>query len=365
MRAENWPRWSPRPSVPIPKFASFHYAARSLANFGIKGTLAIYDSSAGFGFEVPTQTRGYNDRNFKSTALVADRRAADCEKKPASAPRWRAFAWRRPPSGSGRLPNRGRGHADQGRQPVAGWLSTEQLAYRNGADQNSSHPGGRFPLPESNAPPLLKRLPLRPAIRRHFGASRMRGLSVIVALSASVLLTGCFEGAQGPAGPAGPQGVAGLPGPTGGQGPGGPPGPAGPQGEAGQQGPAGAQGVRGEPGAARGAGRQRRGGACGAGRPSRPGGTGRPSRPCRTGGSSGAPRAGGRKRTSLRRSCRRRRRLQRRGSAGFGHVQGRLRHPARRRRQMQRASRCGWTLPAKITTHAGATPPMASLSSSG
>src|SRR6187399_620654 len=34
-----------------------------------QGTLAIYDSSAGFGFEVPTQTRGYNDRNFKSTAL--------------------------------------------------------------------------------------------------------------------------------------------------------------------------------------------------------------------------------------------------------------------------------------------------------
>ena len=34
-----------------------------------KGTLASYDSSAVFGFEVPTQTRGYNDRNFKSTAL--------------------------------------------------------------------------------------------------------------------------------------------------------------------------------------------------------------------------------------------------------------------------------------------------------
>ena len=273
-----------------------HYAARSLANFGIKGTLAIYDSSAVFGFEVPTQTRGYNDRNFKSTALVADRRAADCEKKPASAPRWRAFAWRRPPSGSGRC------QTEAAATPTkAGNLS--QVGY-----PPSSLPigmvrtkipralGGRFPLPESNAPPLLKRLPLRPAIRRHFGASRMRGLSVIVALSASVLLTGCFEGAQGPAGPAGPQGVAGLPGPTGGQGPGGPPGPAGPQGEAGQQGPAGAQGVRGEPGAARGAGRQRRGGACGAGRPSRPGGTGRPSRPCRTGGSSGAPRAGGRKR---------------------------------------------------------------------
>ena len=49
--------------------SSHHYAERSLANFGIKGTLAIYDSSAVFGFEAPTQTRGYNDRNFKSTAL--------------------------------------------------------------------------------------------------------------------------------------------------------------------------------------------------------------------------------------------------------------------------------------------------------
>src|SRR6476659_9107048 len=49
--------------------SSHHYAARSLANFGIKGTLAIYDSSAVFGFEVPTQTRGYNDRNFKFSAL--------------------------------------------------------------------------------------------------------------------------------------------------------------------------------------------------------------------------------------------------------------------------------------------------------
>jgi hypothetical protein len=50
--------------------SSHHYAARSLANFGIKGTLAIYDSSAVSGFEVPTQTRGYNDGNFKSTALA-------------------------------------------------------------------------------------------------------------------------------------------------------------------------------------------------------------------------------------------------------------------------------------------------------
>jgi hypothetical protein len=50
--------------------SSHHYAARSLANFGIKGTLGLYDSSAVFGFEVPTQARGYNDRNFKSTALA-------------------------------------------------------------------------------------------------------------------------------------------------------------------------------------------------------------------------------------------------------------------------------------------------------
>src|SRR3954467_5506333 len=50
--------------------SSHHCAAHSFANFGIKGTLAIYASGAVFGFEVPTQTRGYNDRNFKSTALV-------------------------------------------------------------------------------------------------------------------------------------------------------------------------------------------------------------------------------------------------------------------------------------------------------
>ena len=53
--------------------SSHHCAAHSFANFGIKGTLAIYHSSAVFGFEVPTQTRGYNDRNFKSTALGATR----------------------------------------------------------------------------------------------------------------------------------------------------------------------------------------------------------------------------------------------------------------------------------------------------
>ena len=59
------------PGQLVSRFRSSHHcAAHSFANFGIKGTLAIYDSSAGFGFEVPTQTRGYNDRNFKSTALV-------------------------------------------------------------------------------------------------------------------------------------------------------------------------------------------------------------------------------------------------------------------------------------------------------
>jgi hypothetical protein len=57
-----------RASVPIPKFASLR--GTLVANFGTKGTGAIYDSSAVFGFEVPTQTRGYNDRNFKSTALA-------------------------------------------------------------------------------------------------------------------------------------------------------------------------------------------------------------------------------------------------------------------------------------------------------
>src|SRR3954453_20735445 len=62
----------PGATVLVSRFrSSHHYAARAFANFGIKGTLAIYDSSAVFGFEVPTQTLGYNDRNFKSTALVS------------------------------------------------------------------------------------------------------------------------------------------------------------------------------------------------------------------------------------------------------------------------------------------------------
>jgi hypothetical protein len=83
----------------------------------------------------------------------------------------------------------------------------------------------------------------------------MHRLSVVVALFACVLLTGCFEG---PAGPSGPQGLAGAQGPTGAQGPGGPAGqqgPAGPQGvrgEAGPPGPAGPAGSKGEPGPASG-----------------------------------------------------------------------------------------------------------------
>src|SRR3954451_3636059 len=64
------PRWFCNSYTLVSRFrSSHHHAARSFANFGIKGTLAIYDSSAVVGFEVPTQTRGYNDRNFKSTAL--------------------------------------------------------------------------------------------------------------------------------------------------------------------------------------------------------------------------------------------------------------------------------------------------------
>src|SRR3954447_18554373 len=57
-----------RTRVPIPTSASL-YCTCELRNR--KGTLAIYDSSAVFGFEIPAQTRGYNDRNLKSTALAA------------------------------------------------------------------------------------------------------------------------------------------------------------------------------------------------------------------------------------------------------------------------------------------------------
>jgi hypothetical protein len=48
---------------------SYHLAAPAFTNFGIKGTLATFNSSAAFGFEVPKRARGHNDRNFKSAAL--------------------------------------------------------------------------------------------------------------------------------------------------------------------------------------------------------------------------------------------------------------------------------------------------------
>jgi hypothetical protein len=57
----------------VSRFRSSHtLAAPSDANFGIKGTLATYNSSVAFGFEVPKRARGHNDRNFKSTALAWD-----------------------------------------------------------------------------------------------------------------------------------------------------------------------------------------------------------------------------------------------------------------------------------------------------
>ena len=87
----------------------------------------------------------------------------------------------------------------------------------------------------------------------------MRGLSALFALSAAVLLTGCFEGPQGSAGPqgtagavgaAGPRGEAGqqgAAGPQGARGEAGAPGPVGPPGSRGETGPAGPKGDRGEP----------------------------------------------------------------------------------------------------------------------
>src|SRR5262249_52544931 len=57
-------------SAPVSRLRSSQIlAAPSDANFGIKGTLANYESSAVFGFEVPKRACGYNGRNFKSTAL--------------------------------------------------------------------------------------------------------------------------------------------------------------------------------------------------------------------------------------------------------------------------------------------------------
>jgi hypothetical protein len=81
----------------------------------------------------------------------------------------------------------------------------------------------------------------------------MEKARLLVVFASLLLLTGCFEGPQGPTGPTGaqgPAGAAGPAGPAGERGPPGPQGPAGPQGAAGPQGPAGAKGDRGEAGAA-------------------------------------------------------------------------------------------------------------------
>jgi len=87
----------------------------------------------------------------------------------------------------------------------------------------------------------------------------MRAFAAAVALIAAFSLTGCFEGAQGPAGPpgaagsAGPQGAAGPPGPQGEKGLAGAvgiAGPPGPAGAAGGVGPAGPPGPEGPPGSA-------------------------------------------------------------------------------------------------------------------
>ena len=55
--------------VPIPKFASLR--GTLVCELRNRRDTSNLDSSAVLGFEVPTQTRGYNDRNFKSTALVS------------------------------------------------------------------------------------------------------------------------------------------------------------------------------------------------------------------------------------------------------------------------------------------------------
>lgn len=78
----------------------------------------------------------------------------------------------------------------------------------------------------------------------------MNKARLLVALAATLLLTGCFEGPRGPTGPAGATGPAGPAGPAGPVGPAGPQGLAGPAGPAGPQGPTGAQGPKGETGPA-------------------------------------------------------------------------------------------------------------------
>src|SRR5438094_1190390 len=80
---------------------------------------------------------------------------------------------------------------------------------------------------------------------------------LIVAFTATLLLSGCYEGARGPAGPAGAQGPVGPAGPAGARGPTGPEGsagPAGPKGEKGDKGDKGDRGEAGPPGPAGGVG---------------------------------------------------------------------------------------------------------------
>ena len=55
----------------VPRFRSSSYvAAASGTNFGSKGALESYDSSAAFRFEVPERACCGRRRNFKSAALV-------------------------------------------------------------------------------------------------------------------------------------------------------------------------------------------------------------------------------------------------------------------------------------------------------
>src|SRR3954466_15507476 len=94
------------PPTLVSRFRSSHHcAAHSFANFGSKGTLTIYDSSAVFGFEVPTQTRGYDDRNFKSTALPREKPYGDvqgcCDREDRGRAEDRARRFRRARSDGG------------------------------------------------------------------------------------------------------------------------------------------------------------------------------------------------------------------------------------------------------------------------
>src|SRR5690349_18029745 len=97
---------------------------------------------------------------------------------------------------------------------------------------------------------------LTPQSKRRQGRGTMRVLRLpIVALTTTLLLAGCYEGARGPAGPSGPQGAvapagpAGAKGAVGSPGPQGAAGPAGPKGEKGDKGEAGAVGPPGPAGA--------------------------------------------------------------------------------------------------------------------